>query len=256
MMKHRLLRILSITSLVMMLLFITAGIALAVDYYLYVKVSSESGTSDYAPLALVPDLNNQSLADLGYISDSGRDTRVTYAGDELPHMVAEDKLAFVAPEVEGGIDYDFRYTMGNDPLSSFAIVPGYDGYVTVADDASLELGDSFEIELKGWIDTASGSDKNLIYKLDAFKVYISAAEAITADINNGTVTVTATGVSSGIHTIKVTADGINLKIYIDTIEKGSASLGATSVTDNANSWTLMQNNVMPYMEYIKIWTAN
>jgi len=193
-MKRRLLRALPVISLVMVIFFAQAGIALAVSYYLSIKVSSATETSDYAPLAFVIDMNNESLAELGYITETGLDTRVTYASSELKHMVASDKLAFVSPEVKGGVDYDYRYTMGNEALDSFSIIPGYNGYVTVADAADLELGDSFEVEIKGWVDTASGTDKNLIFKDGAFKIYISTTGSITADVNAGAKTITATGV--------------------------------------------------------------
>ena len=187
-MKHRLWRILRIISLVAIMFLVQSGVALAVDYYLSIKVSSAEGTSDHAPLAIVSDVGNKKLAELGYISDTGLDTRVTYAGSELKHMVAEDKLAFVAPEVKGGIDYSYNYTMGNEALDSFSIIPGYDGYVTVADDAALELGNNFEIEQKGYVDTSSGSDKNLVYKQDAFRSYVSGDEEITTEIPLGTTT--------------------------------------------------------------------
>lgn len=191
-MKRKLFRLLPAVPLALMILFTQAGLALAVDYYITVNVSSQEGTQDYSELAIVTDVNNQELADLDYISDSALDTRVTYAGSELPHMVAEDKLAFVAPEVNGGIGYDFRYTMGNDPLSSFAIVPGYDGYATISDDAALELGSDFEIEVDGYVDTETGDGKYLLYKPDSFVAYISNDGEITAGIIDNSTTDTET----------------------------------------------------------------
>jgi len=62
----------------------------------------------------------------------------------------------------------------------------------------------------------------------------------------------ATGISSGEHTVKTTADGTNLKIYIDGVEKDSVALSGASATDNSNNWVIGQNNIISYMEYMTI----
>jgi len=63
-------------------------------------------------------------------------------------------------------------------------------------------------------------------------------------------------ISSGVHTVKAYADGTNLGIIIDEGEAGEASdttaLSGASVTDNANDWVWMQNDVMPYATYLKM----
>jgi hypothetical protein len=67
--------------------------------------------------------------------------------------------------------------------------------------------------------------------------------------------VTATGVTSAEHTVRVVADGTNLKIYIDGVEKDSVALAGASVPNNASNWTFIKNYSMPYMEYLKIWVG-
>jgi len=227
---------------------------LAATYYANISVTETEGNS-YGMYPFGTLLGVSNLVSGNYITATGLDTRVLEGAAELPHMLVDDRLLF-ADDLPASSSNTYQLTMGNSALSSFDIVTGRGGYITVLDHASLELGDSFEIEIKGWVDTASGSDKNLIFKDAAFKIYISGAGAITADINAGTKTVTATGVASGLHTIEVIADGIDMKIYVDTVEKDSVSLDVVSVTDNTNNWVIGQNNVMPYMEYVKIWTAN
>jgi len=69
------------------------------------------------------------------------------------------------------------------------------------------------------------------------------------------VAVTANGIDSGEHIIKVTADGTNMKIYVDDIEKDSAALGGASTSDNDSNWAFLENNVVPYMDYHKIWVS-
>jgi len=61
--------------------------------------------------------------------------------------------------------------------------PGAGG-MTTTDNASLELSDNFTIEQKGWVDTDAGADKNLVYKENAFKTFVSPTVSgnITASI--------------------------------------------------------------------------
>jgi len=58
--------------------------------------------------------------------------------------------------------------------------------------------------------------------------------------------------SSGAHTVKTTADGTTMKLYIDGDEEDAYTLGGATVADNANAWYFCQNFAMPYMEYHKL----
>jgi len=241
-------------GLVMVFLLLIAIPVLAQNYYANISVA-ETEDNSYGMYPFLKSLNVTNLVDNNFILATGLDTRVLEGATELPHMLADDKLLF-ADDLPASSSNTYQLTMGNSALSSFDIVLGRGSSIAVVDHATLELGDSFEVEIKGWVDTASGSDKNLIIKDAAFKIYISGAGAITADINAGALTVTATGVTSGLHTIEVIADGADMKIYVDTVEEDSVSLGVVSVADNANGWVVGQNDVLPYMEYVKIWTTN
>lgn len=93
----------------------------------------------------------------------------------------------------------------------------------------------------------------IVDKDEVFSIYNSAAGEITADINNGTKTVTATGLSSGEMDIRVLADGTDFEIYIDDMgtPEDTVVLSGTSVTDNANDWYINYYNVIPYMDLYK-----
>jgi len=428
-------------------------LATPVFAYLYrapVTITENASTS-HDMLPVLWNQNNTWLASNGFMNSTANDTRVqTLGGLNKPWTVADNKTLTAVP-VPADSQTNLYFATGESEASAMDIILGYGGYITVSDDADLELGDNFTIEQKGWVDTDNGTDKNLVYKQDAFRTYVSStvsgnitssinawdfqdyfdtdlwtdvgtkihvtiggsrinyeaerstidercyydltatddtgwrldfkwhptskggvngrvalglwdalanwngfpgdaivlyvietsaniqrydggavanssgisfvhgttyyvtlqrtsaigvvlsiysdAERITHiagspktwaipatvgglryigisnyDDNNGeaneqigwidtlkfndnttsvTVTVTATGVSSGEHTVKTTADGTNLKIYIDDVEEDSTALGGASVTDGANDWTIDQNNVMPYMDYYK-----
>jgi len=149
------------------------------------------------------------------------------------------------------------YTGGPAMQTTIAYFPDTAG-MTVAYSASLELGNNFEVELQGYVDTTAGTDKNLVFKDLAFKIWVSGAEEVSASIyKDGGWTacvVTAADIPSEVHFIEVVADIQNLKLYIDGNLKDTEVLGGTiSVPDNANGWSFATNGSMIYVEWLKIW---
>ena len=65
--------------------------------------------------------------------------------------------------------------------------------------------------------------------------------------------ITSTSDNSSIRLGELEFIGNELAIYIDTEEEGRTLADGTSVPDNGNEWTFIENDVMPYMEYQKIW---
>jgi hypothetical protein len=389
---------LRIPVLLLLLLLLIGVPVFAATYETYIPITvTESDDNSYAYLPVIATVNNTYLMDNGYIPvTSGLGTRVLQSGIALKHMVTDNTTLFVLPEVNAGQSYTTRYALDySDNLTSMPVIVGYDGYVTIADDAALEPGDNFTVKQTGWIDTTAVG-ANLTVKLDAFRLYVAASGNITAetsgseiydtddayatvygtlwraqsfawfggiissvqlklykigspgtltvsiraesggvptgsDLTSGTIdgdalttdtngewysidlpdydasagtytivaratagsvgnevawrkkdvgdyadgvasysddsgatwtttgsdmvfkvlgiggSVSADGVSSGNHTVEVTADGTDLKIYIDDVEEGSVAMSA-DVPDNNSDWLLMQGNSMPYME--------
>lgn len=66
-----------------------------------------------------------------------------------------------------------------------------------------------------------------------------------------TVTATASGVTSGEHTIILAADGTDLTLTVDAVEEDSTALSGVSVPGNANNIIWMRNDVSAYAEYIE-----
>lgn len=74
---------------------------------------------------------------------------------------------------------------------------------------------------------------------------------VTIDIVDYTHYVEATSITSDDMVVKVAADGTNMKLYIDGVEKDSDALSGASVTDNANNWILFGGTSVPYVDYYK-----
>ena len=177
-------KILRIATLAFIILMLTSGTVLAAySYYATVQVQ-ETGGNPYSYLPVIADIDNDHLADNGYISLTGLDTRILSESTELEHLVTDDKVLFVIPSVEANSTGNYRYTLGNSLQDDFPIITGVDGCITITDDDTLDGGaggmDDFEFEWKGYIDTSSGSDKNLVYKEQAFRTYISDTDDITS----------------------------------------------------------------------------
>ncbi len=142
-------------------------------------IITESSSNAYTMLGASVLVDNQYLADNGYMEADALDTRVETAGGiERPHMVVDDRT-LTAVAVPADSQTNLYFTTGNAD-QNMNIVTGYNGYLTILDAAGLELGNNFEVAFDGYVDTSdSGS---LIRKPSAFQTIISASGSITAGI--------------------------------------------------------------------------
>jgi len=178
-MKKRLLSAILLTVLVVSL---TSGVVLGYLYKAPISITENSSTS-YDMLPIVTPMNNSWLASNGFMSSSANDTRVqTLGGFNKPHMVADNKTLTAIP-VPASSQTNLYFVTGESEASAMDIITGHDGYITIADDADLELGNEFEIEFENtWVDTDAGTGGRLLSKTGAIKTYISDTEEITCGI--------------------------------------------------------------------------
>jgi len=154
--------------------------ALAATAYFDITISETSGNS-YTQLPLIHTVANNTLADNEFMRSDGLDTRVKSGDTALPHMVANDRTVFVFDSLGADHSAAVRYSMGNEALSSFDVVPGWGGYVTTSDSVGLELGNTFEIEQKCYVVTAADNvGDDLAHKEGAFRSYVDSAGNITS----------------------------------------------------------------------------
>lgn len=67
---------------------------------------------------------------------------------------------------------------------------------------------------------------------------------------------TASGVNSGEHEVKLLADGTDLKLYIDGVLKDSVALDGASVIDNAADWEYCLNNSVVYLNSLETYVSD
>ncbi len=155
---------------------------LAAAYYFTIEVLSP--TTSYTAVPLIVSINNTSLVDTAMISSTGLDTRVVDNDVEVPHMVADDKLLFAADVPAGNIK-NIQYTTGNSLLSAFAVLTGHDGYITVADNDSLEAWDNFSINMTGYFDTSAtiaSANNTAVGKENSISVNCSSSGNLDATV--------------------------------------------------------------------------
>lgn len=232
----------------------TATLLIAVPvlaaYYVYVVV--ESTGADYESLALNMTLDVTSLVDEGYIDATGLDTRVTDSEYYvLPHMLAEDRLMWVS-DLKGDAESQFIFWTGQSMMDSFPTITGHGGYVTINDTAELEPGDVYAFGVMGYVDMSAGSNKNIIRKDGAVKLYVSAAGNLTFEVTGGN-SLVASNLSSDFMTIMVYCDSYEFWMTIGEVEQDKTS--ASTIPNTANNWYLFENDVMPYVSYYGEWVA-
>ncbi len=132
-------------------------------------------------------LNTHSLIDAGYINSEANNTVIcNTSGSDVPFMPSVNSSypwAFWIPGIaeDDSISYLFYTNATGGDICYFPDVSG----MTVADNNSLELSDTFTIEMDGRIKaifTDNYSGRNLVYKQGAFRIYVPASGNITAQM--------------------------------------------------------------------------
>jgi hypothetical protein len=170
-----------IVSLILILFPASLG---AVTYNQYVSmVISNNNTSGFTYLPVIVNINNSQLASYGYIAATGLNTNIEEGGSSSSYSLITNKAVIVIPTLSGNQQRTYQYQLGATPAQTdLPFSSGYGGNISILDSASLELGNSFEINTSGYVNTSAGADKNIVYKDGAFQLYVSAAGTITAKI--------------------------------------------------------------------------
>jgi len=194
---------------------IVAVPVVATNYIMTFTVTETEGTS-YNQTPVIVSINNDYLVEQGFISANATDTRVYGNLGERPHMVVDNKVIF-SDSIPANSVSNIEYRTGYNS-SVMHLLTGRGGNVTTADNASLELGNNFSLEWEGYVDTSAAGNKDLVYKEDAFRLYVPEAGYVRAAIlganDSETYSVNAS-VATGAHNIIASANVSYFSIYID-----------------------------------------
>lgn len=171
-------KILSLVLLTFAIAVLLVTPVLAYTYYADINLQETNGNA-YTMFPARTPLNTTGLITGGYLSATGLDSRVSTGINNLPHMLADDKLLFASVLPALSAQPLFLY-VGEAALPNYYIITGWGGYVTTADAVALEPGNNFEVIIDGYIDTSAGANKYLLNKDAALEIFISGAGDITA----------------------------------------------------------------------------
>ncbi len=184
--KARVKSYISVVSLIIAAVMLAPAIIALAAYSYYIPIvvyNNHTDTRDNLPVLVT--LNNTQLAEMGYINSTGLDTDIQEGATSREFMVAGPRLGIFIPSILGYQSRIYNYRLGDSTgQSNFPVMVGSGGSITVDDDASLELGNNFTIEVSGFIDTTAGAEKRLVGKPAAFRIFVSpdVSGNITAEI--------------------------------------------------------------------------
>jgi hypothetical protein len=251
-------RLLSMVIAVMVAIFAFSGLSMASDvtnaaYETTIQVSNNTTAQTNQPIAwalssadmINADMVNATLTDLSLRTGlSGTDIVV------MPGNGANPWVSMVSAINESSILYQYLYSK-NVTGGKIVWFPGAGG-MTVAN-TMVKPGNNFGFYSGNiFIDTNSGADKDIaIYGVGAgFRLYVS-------DTTNGSIiasnkealgavySATATGISTGEHSISVTLAGGTLSLTIDGVVSSNAS---TPIQDQPGGWTFCKGAAVNYVQ--------
>jgi len=185
-MVKRILRF-SLIVLVWLLIVATPAYAVSVTNALYTADLVTVNTGDAtANVSTVCDINTQSLIDGKYVTEDLLNTAVQAPGGTdiayMPGVGDSDPWVFFVPSIGVSESKSYLFYAGGPAMQEGFMYFPESGGMTTDDDASLELGNNFQIEQSEYIDTSAGADKDLVLKTDVFRCYVSGATNITSEI--------------------------------------------------------------------------
>lgn len=169
-------------ALAMSLVVATVAMA-AYEFQFPTMAQDTSGNArTYYPVLL--GYNGQAFVDSGKIAATGLDTNMQVGTTDVEYTITTTQVAAVVPSLpaSGMVTVDF-YTGYTPNQTNLSVLVGDNGRFETADNAAVELGQNFEIEFDGYVDT-SKVHYPLVYKPGAILVDISAAGTITAGCIN------------------------------------------------------------------------
>lgn len=156
----------------------------AITYSAFITVTN-SGATSYSSLGVAISMNNSYLAAQSYTITNGTDVQILLNGASLPRMLTTN-TTYVALPVNANSSYNLNYTTGNAP-TDFAIVPGYGGYVTINDTASMEPSTNFTLDINGYVDTSVSA--NVVGKSGALALQTRSGNVTATIFYGGTPTI-------------------------------------------------------------------
>ncbi len=207
--------------LLVFLLGTTWALAVSWQYAFPMTITDTSNVSrTYVPVLYTT--GGQQLIDAGYDSGNGTNTNMQDGTTNVKYMLSTTKIATVVPSLPSAGQVTHTLYTGYLPCqSTFPIITGHNGYITTADNTTLELGSNGTMEWAGYHDLSVGTAKYYANKPDAISIANDEAGQVTANISvtNVALAHTANGAYGDVNVsglIPATATGVVLEVMSST----------------------------------------
>jgi hypothetical protein len=232
---------LSLAILIGLLVVAMPVLAISVTEAVYIAdvVAYNTGTAITNGVAAVVPINTQALIDGKYVTSDLLNTALqTPGGSDVPYMpgVGTNPWVFWIPSIGAGEQKSYSFYAGGPAMQTgFYYFPASGGMTSADNNTSLEPGNNFQIEQKGYVDTSAGSDKTLVYKANAFKLYIQGANAIRSTILTATATDAATQRPNGVGDETNITSHIPLAVQGAVADDGGVQTNETTAANEATA---------------------
>lgn len=255
----------SLAILALLIMIMPVGVAAASDvsnalYNLVITVANADNTTTHTNVVTTVAVSSANLISGGYANAGLTNIALrSSTGADIPFMPGygtDPMCLFVSSIAPNSYIQDLLYT-AESTGGTTVYFPGAAG-MTVTDNASLEPAAlPFRIDIKGvFLGPQTGGARYLLSKALAINIFYAAAvdNQIIAQVYPGPVTLTIDGVTTGLRTVSLVSDAVN--ITLSAYDSAGAlidtdSVAAVNVTNNANDWVSVQNGAVVYMEYYR-----
>lgn len=239
---------LSVAVAIMVLMMVALPVFASYKFYFIVSVTDTSGTDrTYVPVML--GFGGYNISSSGYMTSTGTDTQIT-AGTTTAqsYLLNRAEVNAVITTIPANSTTNLYFYTGYDPVqTSFPVVVGHDGYITMRNNPTLDPGDTYEIEIQGYFDLSAINVGGILDRgVASIRISCGAVNRIDVWVN-GAIRLQEAGLTSGLHTLKITSDGANMRMWWDTIEVDDDP--ALVVVDNNANYVIGNYNALPYINY-------
>lgn len=147
-------------------------------------VITNAGAEVEGGTTVLLELNTTAFQDAGMLDasfnnawfESASGASMAFMPDPSDAVDPQEWYCFYPWDLAAGDTLSYLYLGGPDMSPPIRYIPGAAG-MTTADAASMEAGDEFAVEVKGYCDTSTPGD-SLVYKENALEVYVSEAGSV------------------------------------------------------------------------------
>lgn len=174
-------------------------------YYFTFIVSNNSG-STLTNFPIMTTISGSEMINSRFLNSSGNNSAMKEISTNRDFGIATDNISLIIPSINPYQDIEYRLYTGYSPeKSSFSVITGDGGYITVPDTASLELGNNFSLDFTNiCLNADSTNASGIISHYDAVNGGIvagmNAGTAIARIVNRTAATVDILPSASGNYT--------------------------------------------------------